>query len=352
MQKQVRFSALDGLRGFAAMGVFFYHGADLIGFRVASGYLAVDFFFCLSGFVIAAAYEQRLLAGEKLSSFVAARLTRLYPVYLLGMALGLFYAVMTLSTRGGNVEPVSFATSLALGLVFLPSPPELVQSFSTRTFPFVIQAWSLFYELAANLFYATTVRFLRLACLLLILLLILPFLVYAAFSFGSLDLGAEWVTMPAGFARSFFSFFAGVLVFRLRPNGLVLPAWSAWVCIVVLLAVLYVNPGAAGLRAAYDLMMVILVFPMLTLAASCVSEEPRNQAIFDFAGAASYPLYILHGAFVMSVRFLFGIFGVSAANMSHVFWLAVFALVIAAAAWIDMSYERPAIRWLRSKLPK
>lgn len=352
MQKQARFSALDGLRGFAAVGVFFYHGADLIGFRVASGYLAVDFFFCLSGFVIAAAYEQRLVAGERLSGFLVARLTRLYPVYLLGMAVGLFYAVMTLSTRGTNVEPFRFAGSLALGLMFLPSPPELVQSFSTRTFPFVIQAWSLFYELAANLLYATTVRFLTLACLLFILLLILPFLVYAVFSFGSLDLGAEWVTMPAGFARSFFAFFAGVLVFRLRPKGLVLPAWSAWVCVAVLLAALYVIAGSGGLRAAYDLMMVIVVFPLLTLAASCVSEAPRNRAIFSLAGAASYPLYILHGAFVMSVRFLFGVFGIPAAAMGHVFWLVVFALFIVAAAWIDMNYERPAIRWLRSKFPK
>lgn len=352
MQKQARFSALDGLRGFAAMGIVVYHGVDLIGLRAASGYLAVDFFFCLSGFVIAAAYEQRLLAGEKLSRFVVARLTRLYPVYLLGMAVGLFYAVTTLSWRGTNVEPLNFVGSLALGLVFLPSPPDLVQSFSTRTFPFAIQAWSLFYELAANLFYAATVGFLTTARLVLILLLTLPFLVHAAFSFGSLDLGAEWITMPAGFARSFFSFFAGVLVFRLRPRGLVLPAWSAWVCVIVLLAVLYVAPGSAGLRAAYDLIVAILVFPALTLAASCVSEGPRNRAIFSFAGAASYPLYILHGAFLMTMRLVFGIFGLSAGDMSHVFWLVVFSLVIAAAAWIDMYFERPAIRWLRMRFAR
>jgi peptidoglycan/LPS O-acetylase OafA/YrhL len=352
MQKQSRFSALDGLRGFAAMGVFFFHGADIVGFKVASGYLAVDFFFCLSGFIIAAAYERRLLAGEAFSSFMTARLTRLYPVYLLGTAIGLLIVITALLLSGTRVEPLGLVTSLALGLVFLPSPPELVQSFATNSFPFVMPAWSLSGEIVANVVYAATVRFLRIVPLVLFLLLTLSFLVYAALSFGSLDLGADWVTMAGGFVRSFFSFFAGVLVFRLRPCSFVLPAWMGWVCIVGLIAVLQADVGAGVSRAAYDLAAATIIFPALILAASAVSEEPRNSAIFSFLGAASYPLYILHRAFLIWVRAALINFGVAADSVPQVFWIVAFALVVLASARVEMAYERPVIGWLRAKFAR
>ena len=84
------FATLDGLRGIAAIVVVIFH--DLSPFDLDSliphAPLAVDFFFCLSGFVVAYAYEKRLLGTMSFADFVAVRIIRLYPLILAGLLLG------------------------------------------------------------------------------------------------------------------------------------------------------------------------------------------------------------------------------------------------------------------------
>jgi peptidoglycan/LPS O-acetylase OafA/YrhL len=75
------FHALDGLRGVAAICVVMLHyGAYVSPLSVGSGYLAVDLFFCLSGFVIAYAYRQRLMTSISPGRFFVMRFVRIYPL--------------------------------------------------------------------------------------------------------------------------------------------------------------------------------------------------------------------------------------------------------------------------------
>ena len=84
---------VNGLRGVAALMVILYHIFE--GFatsptdqRFNHGYLAVDFFFVLSGFVIGYAYDDRWKAGFKTKGFFKRRLIRLHPMIVLGFVLG------------------------------------------------------------------------------------------------------------------------------------------------------------------------------------------------------------------------------------------------------------------------
>jgi peptidoglycan/LPS O-acetylase OafA/YrhL len=81
---------LDGLRGIAALIVLIYHALGptygIAGFR--GGFLAVDFFFMLSGFVVARAYEQRLADGLSFAGFLKIRFDRLYPTIAAGVLIG------------------------------------------------------------------------------------------------------------------------------------------------------------------------------------------------------------------------------------------------------------------------
>src|SRR6476620_200013 len=87
------FEILDGLRGIAALAVVIFHFMEWV-FSDSSknfighGFLAVDFFFCLSGFVIGYAYDNRM---EKIGAiaFFKSRLIRLHPLVILGSILGL-----------------------------------------------------------------------------------------------------------------------------------------------------------------------------------------------------------------------------------------------------------------------
>ncbi|HET9652973.1 MAG TPA: acyltransferase family protein, partial [Usitatibacter sp.] len=87
-----RYLLLDGLRGMAALVIVVHHFTALSGQReiFASASIAVDFFFCLGGFVIAHAYQERLLAGMSALEYTRRRVARLYPMYLVGLAIGLF----------------------------------------------------------------------------------------------------------------------------------------------------------------------------------------------------------------------------------------------------------------------
>ena len=86
-----RFGALDGLRGVAAVIVVLHHlGNERLGpFNPTFGYIAVDLFFALSGFVIALNYDHRFAGGMTVKEFMLKRVLRLYPLYAAGLLLSL-----------------------------------------------------------------------------------------------------------------------------------------------------------------------------------------------------------------------------------------------------------------------
>jgi peptidoglycan/LPS O-acetylase OafA/YrhL len=146
--------ALDGLRGLAALAVALFHAAiffpALTVIAPANGYLAVDFFFVLSGFVLAHAYSERFAKGMTACAFMGRRLRRLYPLYLLSLALWLPLGIRGLMSR--TLDPRQTIIAAVAALLYLPAP----QSF--LVYPLNPPTWSLFYELAANLFFAVIGR--------------------------------------------------------------------------------------------------------------------------------------------------------------------------------------------------
>src|SRR3546814_17181341 len=92
LKTKQHFEILDGLRGIAALAIVIFHFmewiyADFSENFIAHGFLAVDFFFCLSGFVIGYAYDNRM---EKMGilEFFKRRLIRLHPLVIFGAEIG------------------------------------------------------------------------------------------------------------------------------------------------------------------------------------------------------------------------------------------------------------------------
>src|SRR6185312_7353610 len=87
------FQVLDGLRGIAALAVVVFHFMEWIYTNasknfIGHGFLAVDFFFCLSGFVIGYAYDERF-KNIGIKQFFKRRLIRLQPMVVFGSVIGL-----------------------------------------------------------------------------------------------------------------------------------------------------------------------------------------------------------------------------------------------------------------------
>jgi peptidoglycan/LPS O-acetylase OafA/YrhL len=299
-----RFYALDALRGVAAVQVVVGH---MFGFprQLASNFvLAVDFFFCLSGFVIAYAYEQRLLQGMRMREFVTIRLIRLYPLYILGTVIGIVEVLkdpafsVALHWQHGH-----FLRAVLPALVMLPSRASYM---TVSSYPFDGPAWSLFAEVIVNFAYAMVVLRFKvsnwaLAGTALVALLVLVFLPADS---QTLATGADWGTMRDGIARAFLSFPIGVLLYRVhRAAG---PArWFSGALsvdalgLLTLMFLLCVYWSIPALRnRAGQLCIVTVVFPAMVWVGSRLRIPPTLTAFCALAGDISYPLYILHFPFV------------------------------------------------------
>ena len=208
------FVALDAMRGIAALLVGCLHASQiLLGHKdFGHAYLAVDFFFCLSGFVVAYAYEERLRSDMGVGDFLVRRIIRLWPLIVIGSALG------TLVFLGGEPKQLSFlARGAALGaLTACLLPAGLL--FGLQAYPVNNPIWSLFFEVVANGVYAGLAR--RAGATLFKVLLVPAFaaLVWAAVAFGGVHhIGSDdWRSFLAGFARVALPFLIGVVIYQMR----------------------------------------------------------------------------------------------------------------------------------------
>ncbi|HEX7783652.1 MAG TPA: acyltransferase [Sphingobium sp.] len=300
---QGRYYSLDGMRGLAAIVVVLHHfGLQRNPSLAGAGYLAVDFFFALSGFVIALAYQDRLTQGLSTRRFMAQRVIRLYPLFLAGIALGLVKAIGQIVTHDGTALPIpELLLSFVTSLLMLPTPGAHLVS----TFPLNTPGWSLFFEMIASLAFGAVLFRWRTASLALAAgiaaLLLMPGIL--SHDGRIAGLGTSWPDFIHGFPRVFFSFLTGVLIFRLsrrlrrQING------DVHIAIVVLIALLLGKPDG-WMDGGYDMIVLGLAIPAILWAGVAWEVPERHQRFFGWLGDISYPLYILHFPLLMIYLFL------------------------------------------------
>jgi peptidoglycan/LPS O-acetylase OafA/YrhL len=302
-----RFYVLDSMRGLAAILVMLWHAPNLPWKLInRNGALAVDFFFCLSGFVIAFSYEGRLQKGLKLSSFYAARLIRLYPVYLLSMLFA--FAVSIAMDFHGHANHARFhaeAGFLGLSLFLLPNLGKA----NPLLFPLNTPAWSLFFELIANLVYAFAVCrklasswMVAAVCGASLLGMIMLFASRKHMLWEVGYLNARWSFITA-FCRVALSFGMGILVFRAfsrshswKPSPVTRSYLAASTIMLLLLVVAL--PNEALQKNVVGLLFIVFVFPVLTFFGAFAQVPHNLQKSCVILGETSYPLYLIHMSFV------------------------------------------------------
>lgn len=306
------YELLDGLRGVAALLVVWYHlfeafATSPVDQRFNHGYLAVDFFFLLSGFVIGYAYDERWGRGLRMRDFIKRRLIRLHPMVVLGALLGAA-AFFVQGSVHWNGEPVSTGMVLAAllcGLLLIPAWPGAGHEVrgNGEMYPLNGPGWSLFFEYLGNLLYMLLLR--RLPTRWLTLLVALTGAALATFAIGDLSgyghLGVGWTlagsNFPGGMLRLLFAFPAGLLLARrFRPVRIRGAFWLCSLSLAVLLAMPYVGSEQNHLfNGLYDTLSTLLLFPLLLwLGASGHATDAATARICGFLGDISYPLYMVH----------------------------------------------------------
>ena len=332
-----RYVALDGLRGIAAIFVVIYHmgAVESLSYPLSSAYLAVDLFFLLSGFVLSHAYGPRFARGMTFAQFMQRRLARLYPSYIVGLLLGI--AVFFITAQIVRID--RFWIAVVTGLLLIPLPIRL--SKEPLIFPLDGPAWSLFLELVVNVAFAAFYAKLDRRVLIAIILISSVVLLTAARSFGSLNLGWDLPNFCGGFPRASFSFFAGILLHRVRPEG-----FKRFGVIVLCLGVaaLMLPIPAAG-HAIYDLAFVLILAPATVAAGAGLHLSGIAARIAEILGEISYPIYITHVPVVLVLDSIAQDW--SRPQIFADYGAALVALV--ASAWLlARFYERPVRRYLEA----
>lgn len=335
-----KFVTLDGLRGVAALAVATIHSPEFFPHLHSSSYLAVDFFFLLSGFVVANAYEEKLKGPMSTRAFVLIRMIRLYPLYLAGMLLGLSAVLIQIARGEDHTALDSLAAFIGFGVLLLPVPPPL----SADPYPLNGPSWSLFLEIMANLVYAVTLPWLSSRVLATVVALAAVAVAFAGVHFGTLHVGWLWSHAWGGLARVTFSFFLGVLLFRLRKPR-TLPQPAAWLVMALLPALLMCSPGPK-LQAAYDIALVLLVFPPLLLVAAASPPGRAAKPLFQVLGLTSYAIYVFHASLYIYAHGVAKALGLLRPQYALGIGVGFLVLLVAVTWLVDLLYDQPVRRWL------
>lgn len=329
MARQQRYAALDGLRGVAAILVVGHHLENSIGAHAhfSRGYLAVDFFFALSGFVMASAYEERLARGMAFREFAKTRLIRIYPLIFLGALVG---AAVAMSLNPGRQIGLALASQVLL-IPALSASPYL--------FPLNTAHWSIVLELVANSLHALGLRWL--GARLLAIWLVVAAAALAALSWQVGGLGGGWGTSNwlTGLARVAFSYPLGVFVFRLWKGGQV-PAAPPIPFPLIAAALVAVTLGSVKAHPHWlgDVAVTLVAVPLIIWLGLSCKMDATTAAAAGQLGAMSYPLYAIHEPLTR----LWAAYAPPTGLSGTLALMGFIALAVAA----DRYYDRPARGWL------
>lgn len=333
-----KFLTMDATRGVAAICVMLYHYLGPIGLHfLPSGHTAVDFFFCLSGFIIAFSYGEKLASNRiTLADFFVIRAIRLYPMYVTGTAVGIFVYFISNNFNGHQVGMALLA--IPFSMFCLPVLYTLPFGGIGFPFPFNIPAWSLFFEIIVNVLYAS-IRWSKRVVYVLFAITSAYFVMTTLIDGQS---GAAISSFMGGVPRAAFSFSIGALIFHLWQRGAL-----QWVrinpiipcCCVVAICLL---PASK----AYFFFIVFFAIPLIVTASV---ENPASvglSRLFALLGEISYPLYAIHFPVYGLSQFAWDrALGLPLTNTMP--WPAVLVLAVAVvciafvcARWLDAPIRR------------
>ncbi len=353
---------LDGLRGVAAIIVVTFHLAEPFSTgnldkMVNHGYLAVDFFFLLSGFVIGYAYDER---WHKMSvgSFFKRRIVRLQPMVVLGMTLGAMGFYFTDSTLWPLIDSVPIWKMLLvmlIGYTILPVPLSLDIRGWQEMHPLNSVGWSLFFEYIANMLYAIGIwKFSKTALSILVSMAAIA-LAHLAITNG--DVSGGWTLnveqVRIGLTRTMYPFFAGLLLSRVAKPTRIKNAFL-WCSLLVAIVLYMPRIGGAEhlwINGIYDSVCIIIAFPLIVyLGSSGVMQTQREHTLCKFLGDISYPLYMVHYPLVyFYVAWISNHKGVTILQaLPYALLILIGSIVLAYVAlkW----YDEPVRKWLHKKL--
>lgn len=331
------------MRGIAAFAVVLYHanlilakpqygGRDILHSLASRGWLGVNFFFVLSGFIIMVAHHADIGRPRAAGRYIWRRFTRLYPIYWVCLSVYLLAAYLGIGHPEFHWEPANILSAYLL-----------VQVTDNLSLPLQV-AWTLFYEVA---FYAafTVLIFNRAAGVALFAVWLAAISIAGLLGYTQMGLLHMWNV----------SFFTGMAVFALArrlDSRWGLPVLGAG--IALLIGLLLAGFGASLRQTqASPLSVLLLTLPFGMILLGAALAEPRfgwrAPKWLLLIGAASYAIYLVHSPVISVIAQLHHKLAGAAGLPGLALFLLATAISTAAGIIAHLVIEQPllvALRWL------
>ncbi len=341
------FEILDGLRGIAALAIVIFHfmewvytdpGKNLIG----HGFLAVDFFFCLSGFVIGYAYDNRI-GKMGVMEFFKSRLIRLHPLVILGAVLGILSFLFDPFSSQSELYGTGKLILLFICTVFL-IPFPVMEDRAFNLFGLNAPSWSLFWEYVANIIYAFILCKINRRYLAVLAIVAAAALCFVSYHTGNLMGGWAKSNFWDGSVRISYSFLAGLLIYRF--NGIV-KNQLGFIGLAILLSLVFIMPFFKWNWIA-ELLVVLFYFPLLVSLGAGSKLSMGSKTLCVFSGKISYPLYMTHYAAIWVFGHYYTINKPTTGELSIVIITGTI-LLVGFAYLVMVLYDIPIRRYLTTK---
>lgn len=386
--KRERLIVLDALRAMAGLTVPLFHICENLGYpplRYESvcghGYLAVEFFLLLMGYMLAYAYDRRWSSGMGVWEFFRRRLVRLHPLVISGVLLGVLVVCAQSAFGFSWMSWLKDLPAWKIALLALWSMTMVPVVGVGLINPFNACSWTLYYEYAGNILYALGLRKLGkrvlVACVVVASLFWLCYVMHVNLNgvfgthlelFDKVAANARWSIVCGwsdsanhvygGFVRLALPLFLGLLLSRLGWR-IQLKKGAFAIAVAVFALILYMpftyrlgGEGHYWVNALFEFLAVAVVFPLLILVGvgSRVELPPRMTAAVTYLAELSYPLYMSHFMFMGVFRTWIKSLAETSSTLSIVLASATTYLAfVAIAALIMHFWDRPIQRFFSSR---
>ena len=341
-----------------AFHIFEAHATSRFSQVINHGYLAVDFFFVLSGFVIGYAYDDRW-NRMTLKDFFKVRLVRLQPMIVIGMVIGALCFYFQDSAMWPNIHEVpvwKMLMIMLIGFTLIPVPPSMDIRGWQEMHPLNGPGWSLFFEYVANILYGLFVRkFSKLALWILVVVAgcaLIHFTITGPDGdvIGGWSINAEQLRI--GFTRVMYPFFAGLLLSRTAKLTYIKNAFF-WCSLI--LVIIFSIPRIGGsehlwMNGLYESLSIIFIFPLVVfLGASGEVTGKISSRICKFLGDISYPIYMTHYPLIYIYTAWVSDHKPTISEAIPFALLTFVASILLAYACLKF-YDEPVRRWLKKKI--
>ena len=366
LSSKPRVTKLDGLRGvFSLMVMFFHYRENMLpdmiynNFFIRESYLFVDFFFVLSGYVIALNYNI-MIGSNALIKYLKKRFFRLYPLLLYTTLLYFsYYLVLKLMKiyfsdlsifSGQDVINLKDECLYLIDTLFLTNSTPFLGS----TMGVNIPTWSISSEFISYIIYGLIVfMFVGRARNLLLLGTIISALLYSYYQAELFPFNGDF-----GFVRGLIAFNLGYFVWYLANKNIKIPnIMEIFIPVLLLILFYYLNFYSVHqpeIRQLLGIFVVPLFFGFSILSfikTEGLVSKLLNLKIFQFLGDISYSIYLNHYLIILVLpKLIFSSFGLPQSSLNEVFVFILTTLVVIGYSNFTYKYiEIQFTKYLKSK---